>query len=76
MQATVQRSSATGLWERVWSVPECRAVVVMLHGIQSHSGWYEGSGEHLAQAGVSVLAPDRRGSGMNGEARGDADCQW
>ena len=44
----------------------------MLHGIQSHSGWYVGSAEHLAQAGVSVVAPDRRGSGMNTQARGDA----
>jgi len=72
VQATLQRSPATGLCERVWYVPDCRAVVVMLHGIQSHSGWYVGSAEHLAQAGVSVLAPDRRGSGMNAEARGDA----
>ncbi len=72
MEATVRRSSTTGLWERVWSVLECRAVVVMLHGIQSHSGWYVGSAEHLAQLGVSVVALDRRGSGMNREARGDA----
>lgn len=71
MQPTVQRSAATGLWERVWSVPECRALVVMLHGIQSHSGWYIGSAERLARAGVAVIAPDRRGSGMNSNNRGD-----
>lgn len=71
MQPTVQRSPATGLWERVWSVSECRALVVMLHGIQSHSGWYTESAEQLARAGVAVLAPDRRGSGMNSDGRGD-----
>jgi alpha-beta hydrolase superfamily lysophospholipase len=43
----------------------------MVHGIQSHSGWYVGSAGHLADAGVSVAAPDRRGSGMNAAARGD-----
>ena len=67
----MERSPATGLWERLWSVPDCRAVAVLLHGIQSHSGWYVGSAEFLARAGVSVLAPDRRGSGLNSEARGD-----
>jgi alpha-beta hydrolase superfamily lysophospholipase len=43
----------------------------MLHGIQSHGGWYVGSASQLAEAGVSVVAPDRRGSGMNAAARGD-----
>jgi len=71
MEATVVRSPATGLYERAWSVTDCRAVVVMLHGIQSHSGWYVGSAKALARAGVSVLAPDRRGSGLNHEGRGD-----
>ncbi|TKJ44787.1 hypothetical protein CEE35_06730, partial [Candidatus Aerophobetes bacterium Ae_b3b] len=43
----------------------------MLHGVQSHSGWYIGSAERLARAGVAVIAPDRRGSGMNSNNRGD-----
>lgn len=71
MRVTVERSPATGLWERRWTVPDCRAVAVVLHGIQSHSGWYVGSAEYLARAGISVVAPDRRGSGLNCEARGD-----
>lgn len=72
MEARVERSPATGLYERLWLAEDPRAAVVMLHGIQSHSGWYAGSAEHLARAGVSVIAPDRRGSGMNRRARGDA----
>jgi alpha-beta hydrolase superfamily lysophospholipase len=46
--------------------------VVLLHGIQSHSGWYVNSCSQVADAGFHVLAPDRRGSGLNPEHRGDA----
>jgi alpha-beta hydrolase superfamily lysophospholipase len=48
-----------------------RAHVVCLHGIQSHSGWYEHSSARLCQAGYSVSFLDRRGSGMNELHRGD-----
>lgn len=71
MEGVTQRLMVTGLWERVWYRADCQAAVVMLHGIQSHSGWYVGSAGHLAEAGISVVAPDRRGSGMNATDRGD-----
>lgn len=45
--------------------------VIYLHGIQSHGGWFEWSASVLAQNGVPVLLPDRRGSGLNRAARGD-----
>jgi alpha-beta hydrolase superfamily lysophospholipase len=51
-------------------VPKARAV--FLHGIQSHGGWYEHSCQRLAQAGYEVFFLDRRGSGLNQPARGDA----
>ncbi len=47
--------------------------VLYLHGIQSHGGWFERSASSLAQAGFSVLLPDRRGSGLNEPDRGHAD---
>jgi alpha-beta hydrolase superfamily lysophospholipase len=50
---------------------EPRAEVVCLHGIQSHAGWYEGSCSRLAAAGFQVSFLERRGSGRNGQARGD-----
>jgi alpha-beta hydrolase superfamily lysophospholipase len=50
---------------------EPRAEVVCIHGIQSHAGWYEYSCTRLAQAGFAVSFLDRRGSGINQEARGD-----
>jgi alpha-beta hydrolase superfamily lysophospholipase len=49
-----------------------RAGVVCIHGIQSHAGWYEYSCTHLARAGFDVYFLDRRGSGVNEQARGDA----
>ncbi len=47
--------------------------MLYLHGIQSHGGWYEESGGLLAEQGLTVLMPDRRGSGMNQEQRGHAE---
>jgi alpha-beta hydrolase superfamily lysophospholipase len=49
-----------------------RAHVVVLHGIQSHGGWYEYSCTRMSQAGFTVSFLDRRGSGLNQQARGDA----
>ena len=49
-----------------------RGQVVAIHGIQSHGGWYGGCCRHLAEAGWEVAFLDRRGSGLNQEARGDA----
>jgi alpha-beta hydrolase superfamily lysophospholipase len=49
-----------------------RARVVCVHGIQSHSGWYEHSCTRMAAAGFAVSFLDRRGAGMNDERRGDA----
>jgi len=48
-------------------------VIVALHGIQSHSGWYTWSSAKLAATGYDVYFADRRGSGLNGLQRGHAD---
>jgi alpha-beta hydrolase superfamily lysophospholipase len=49
-----------------------RGEVIALHGIQSHSGWYESSCARLAAAGYGVSFLDRRGCGVNDRDRGDA----
>ncbi len=51
---------------------EPRAELVVLHGIQSHGGWYVESSERFASAGYRVSFLDRRGSGLNFRSRGDA----
>ena len=48
-----------------------RGLLIYLHGIQSHGGWYQHSASLLAQCGHLVAQPDRRGSGRNETDRGD-----
>lgn len=49
-----------------------RGSVLLLHGIQSHAGWYEATRQALADAGWEVGFLDRRGSGGQTAGRGDA----
>ncbi len=49
-----------------------KGLVISLHGIQSHSGWYDYSSRLLSQAGYDVYFLDRRGSGLNSAQRGHA----
>ena len=57
-------------YRRYRAIAEPRAVVVCIHGIQSHAGWYDASCRHLSNQGFEVFFVDRRGSGMNNEDRG------
>jgi alpha-beta hydrolase superfamily lysophospholipase len=61
-------------WSYRRYVPDgpAKAEIVHLHGIQSHAGWYEHSCTKLREAGYAVSFLDRRGSGVNQQARGDA----
>jgi alpha-beta hydrolase superfamily lysophospholipase len=60
-----------GHYRRFDPVGPPRADVVFLHGIQSHGGWYEYSCSKLRDAGFAVWFLDRRGAGLNSQARGD-----
>ncbi|QDV33673.1 alpha/beta fold hydrolase [Tautonia plasticadhaerens] len=54
-----------------WPTPgPPRAVAVILHGVQSHAGWYHHLGRTLAGGGIEAHFPDRRGSGSNESQRG------
>lgn len=66
-------SDGARLHGRMWPAerPD-RAPILYFHGIQSHGGWYEWSAARLARvSGAAVLMADRRGSGLNRDARGD-----
>ncbi len=57
----------------VWpALGPIRGRVVILHGVQSHGGWYHTLGRTLAEGGFEVRFPDRRGSGANMLDRGHA----
>jgi acylglycerol lipase len=57
---------------RVFGDEGTKPPVILVHGLQSHSGWFVQSGRYLAELGHPVYAPDRRGSGLSREARGHA----
>jgi len=68
-----QASDGYPLFYRHWSpVGPSRGIIVAVHGIQSHSGWYLRSSADYAAAGYEVYFLDRRGSGMNSRQRGHA----
>jgi alpha-beta hydrolase superfamily lysophospholipase len=57
---------------RVWKRQEiCHAMIVLLNGVMSHSGWFRTLAEKLAASNLCVVGADRRGSGLNKEDRGD-----
>ena len=62
------------VWQYCHYLPEGepKGSIVLLHGIQSHGGWYSCSCRKLANAGYAVSFLDRRGSGVNDCDRGDA----
>lgn len=71
--ATVRGSEDYRLTYRRWPAPGApRATLVLFNGVMSHSGWFEPLAEPLARAGIKVVGADRRGSGKNSAARGDA----
>ena len=53
--------------------PPLSAVVVFLHGIASHAGWFGETATDLSRQGVEVYGPDRRGSGRSQGPRGHLD---
>src|SRR5215207_4212179 len=58
-------------WRSRQSPPS--AVLVFLHGIASHAGWFGETAADLNRQGVEVYGLDRRGSGRSGGARGHLD---
>jgi alpha-beta hydrolase superfamily lysophospholipase len=71
---TYRASDGYELHYRHWKtdLARPRGMIVGVHGIQSHSGWYAYSCSRLAEAGYDVFFLDRRGSGLNAERRGHA----
>jgi alpha-beta hydrolase superfamily lysophospholipase len=67
----VPSEDGTKLAVRIAGGSGARTPLVMLHGLQSHSGWFVQSQTFLAGLGFPVYAMDRRGSGLSEGARGD-----
>ena len=62
----VSGSSGLNIFVRSWRPNgAARAVVVICHGLNAHSGQYQGVGEQFAAAGLAVYALDLRGRGRS-----------
>ena len=56
-----------------WVHPSPRAVLVVLHGLQSHAQWFAEAADRLVDRGLSVYVLERRGSGSSPGRSGDID---
>src|SRR5689334_4107231 len=72
--AQVTTPDGYALRYRTWSSDQspARATIVLFNGVMSHSGWFEPLARPLAERGFDVIGADRRGTGANEAARGDA----
>ena len=58
------------IFYREWEGNKHKDVIVYLHGLESHAGWFIETGNLLNKKGFHVYAVDRRGSGMSQADRG------
>lgn len=69
LQYVTRDNSQLGYFARMASEQPDTALVY-LHGIASHSGWFELAANRIAGQGYDVYMLDRRGSGVNRAERG------
>jgi lysophospholipase len=66
-------SDRVRIFYQSWQVAHPKGILVISHGLGEHSGRYQNLLEALSGKGISVYAPDHRGSGMSGGIRGHVD---
>lgn len=68
-EQTIDTAKGAQIFVRSWQpASKPRAVVVICHGVNSHGGQYQWTGDQLAHAGFAAYALDLRGRGRsNGE---------
>src|SRR3954452_16762523 len=65
-EETVPGSSGLNIFVRSWRPSgSARAVIVICHGLNAHSGQYQWVGEQFAAVGLAVYALDLRGRGRS-----------
>lgn len=68
---TLALRDGTSLFYRVWHATDPQApILVVLHGLGAHTGWFIDMGNALSARGVTVYADDHRGFGRSGGPRG------
>ena len=65
-EETVAETDGLKIFVRSWRpAARARGVVVICHGVNSHSGYYPWAAEQLAASGLAVFALDLRGRGKS-----------
>lgn len=54
-----------------WPILKPKAVIIFIHGLKSHAGWFLETGAEFASKCVRVYAPDRQGAGRSALPKGD-----
>jgi len=69
---TIQLLSKDGtpLHGIIWTCPNPKAIVCVVHGLGEHSGRYSHVAEYFTSNDVAVFAYDQRGHGLSGGKRG------
>lgn len=65
IEGSFQGVGGLNIFTRTWRPESPRGIVVIVHGLNSHSGQYLWVGEQLAAAGLAVYALDHRGRGRS-----------
>jgi alpha-beta hydrolase superfamily lysophospholipase len=69
-EAKLERPGGVTIFTRSWRpAGPARAVLVICHGVNSHSGQYRWAGEQFAAGGLAVYALDLRGRGQSSGQR-------
>lgn len=70
--SSMESPDGTKVPVRMFGLDGSATPVIMVHGQQSHSGWFVQSAVYLASLGHPVYSIDRRGSGLSRLPRGDS----
>ena len=68
--AATFEGGGTEIYYQEWSVESSDSILVIVHGWGEHGGRYSDMADYMAERGISVYAPDLRGHGRSGGARG------
>ncbi|HNT35721.1 MAG TPA: alpha/beta fold hydrolase [bacterium] len=70
---TITDSAGVKIPCRQWQASDPKSAIVFVHGIQSHSGWFDEACCFLSERGHTCYGFDRRGAGISEQPRGYID---
>ncbi len=71
--ASLKEDEKSGIIYRQWISPSPKAILLLVHGLDAHSGRWQFLGEFLSERGVSSYALELKGFGKTKDLRGHVD---